>query len=514
LLFGCFILAAGQWLVPEETTLAVRLMVWAVSVSVAGSLLVYFVSGVWVRLESVLKARAERLQAVQQTALMEAQVAQARREAEVKVITTKDGLVLISDLNPTAGWMNPTWNPRAFLYAAEGIVDPQTGRPLMEPSDAASEEERENFTRWLLSRHAPAKPSRVNINTANGNPQLPAGSLPEKVLLRDILPSEPSIQNLTFGIGMTPDGQRRVVRGDMRKLVHVAVGGSSGFGKSKFLQMVGMQLHMSMLPVELFMVDMGRSSLVPFQDSGLLVQPVAYTSTEAMHVFQYVMEEYRRRQQIHADLKIESAEEYAALTARGMVKPMPPLIGLLDEANDVVEVLSEHDDRATMIRQMRKYDMWLLMAAQEWSSHSIDVRVRRQLSTKVQFKVNDMTQARVLVGRDGARRIEENLPPGRGIVIMPGKPMLQVQTAYITRADMEAALRGDFVKMSRDDDAMVIDSGLVVSEPPPTEDDLMQQFVQLVQSGTSRSEASQMLFSRPYEGTSWVNRLKQALGER
>jgi hypothetical protein len=91
---------------------------------------------------------------------------------------------------------------------------------------------------------------------------------PSRVPLSGLLNGQStSLRRLVLGVTVGEDGQRSVVTGDMSKLVHIAVGGSSGWGKSVFLRSLAYQLATCAERPELALVDLGYSQLDPIGDT-------------------------------------------------------------------------------------------------------------------------------------------------------------------------------------------------------------------------------------------------------
>ena len=66
---------------------------------------------------------------------------------------------------------------------------------------------------------------------------------PSQVLLRDLIPNPATLGGLVLGVTISPGtGVPRPVTAALADLVHIAVGGSSGWGKSVFLRALALQL--------------------------------------------------------------------------------------------------------------------------------------------------------------------------------------------------------------------------------------------------------------------------------
>lgn len=257
---------------------------------------------------------------------------------------------------------------------------------------------------------------------------------PSRVPLAGILDGAPSYRALALGVTMTPDGPK-VVKGDMCQMVHVAVGGSSGWGKSTFLRTLAYQLALSAEPVDLVMVDLEGSTLAPFAECGRLLWPVADTEHDALAIFSELTEEMDRRKALYANHPgVDSLQMYNA----GADEPLTPVVCLTDEATALLADKGVESALRTLALRARKYGLWLILGGQDWKATSLDTAIRNQLSTTVHFRAKSAAQSRVLLGQSGAEHLEAK---GRCLAWLPGQDMVELQAPHISHHDIMAAVR-------------------------------------------------------------------------
>lgn len=256
---------------------------------------------------------------------------------------------------------------------------------------------------------------------------------PSRVPLAGLLDGPPSARSLVLGVTMTPDGPV-VVRGDMARMVHVAVGGSSGWGKSVFLRVVAYQLAKSAESVDLVMVDLEGATFAPFATCGRLLWPVADTESDALAIFSELTSELDRRKELFARYPgVDSLQAYNTRAA----EPLTPVIALVDEATALLGDKNVESALRTLALRARKYGLWLVLGGQDWKAASLDTAIRNQLSTRIQFRAMSASQSRVLLQQAGA----ENLgAKGRALVWLPGRDLVELQAPYIGHQDIIAAV--------------------------------------------------------------------------
>jgi len=250
--------------------------------------------------------------------------------------------------------------------------------------------------------------------------------LPKQVSLLSIL-STPDVADLVLGVGENG----RIVKADMSKMVHVAVGGSSGWGKSVFLRALGFQLALSQTPVDLVAVDLEATTLAPLANCKRLLYPIADTEQEALGVFTALLDEMGRRKELYN--AYPGVDSLRAYNAESDVR-LNPVICLVDEATALLSSKGVESALRTLCLRARKYGLWLVLAGQDWKGTSLDTAIRNQLSSRVQFKTMGSHQSRVLLQQAGAEKLDT---VGRALTILPGQSMFPMQAPFISREDIE-----------------------------------------------------------------------------
>lgn len=312
-------------------------------------------------------------------------------------------------LTPTPEYQDNTTKRAAFVDMAKGgrprprIVRP--GQPALQPGDSSQWEE--------VQQSAPIWPTRVPLS--------------------GILDGPPSVRDLVLGVTVRENGQSEIIKADMGQLVHVAVGGSSGWGKSVFLRSLAFQLAQSVEPVDLALVDLEGATFAPFAECSRLLYPVADTESTALAIFSELTEEMNRRKALYSEFPgVDSLGAYNARTDN----PLSPVICLADEATALLADKNVENAIRTLVLRARKYGLWCVLGGQDWKASSLDTAIRNQLATRVQFKALSASQSRVLLQRNGAELLNV---AGRALAIIPGREMIKLQSPVVSYQDIITA---------------------------------------------------------------------------
>lgn len=288
----------------------------------------------------------------------------------------------------------------------------------------------DKMERMLLAAGGHVPENITEQITTQNMPQLPT-----RVPLTGLLDKPPSFRDVILGVAATEHGNE-IVRADMADLVHIAVGGSSGWGKSFFLRSLAYQLARSIDPVDLVMVDLEGATLAPFTDCDRLLYPVVDTEKDARYIFSELSSELDKRKELFSTHRgIDSLYAYNAVAD----EKMPPLVAIIDEATALLEDRECEKQIGTLSLRARKYGMWLVLAGQDWKAASLDTRIRNQLASRIQFRAMSKGQSRILLERSDAESLNIK---GRAFAWLPGRDFVEFQAPMISHQDIMAAMSG------------------------------------------------------------------------
>lgn len=365
---------------------------------------------------NVDKARAEADKARAEAEQAYALAAKTRRESEVVSITAKaDEQLWISDLNHNAWWRGAHQEARLYANSKDTYTPPT-------PEE------------WMAHQLWRAK----NGAAPAALPMLPSTSMPDMVDLFELLSGPASLHRLILGVTLDEQGQRRTVTGDLAEMYHIAIGGSSGWGKSGFLRQLVYQVMLAQERPALLLVDLERNALAPFANSPRLLRPLAGTEEAAYNLFSWLLQEMYRRLQLFEKAGVD---DWAGYNQIEDTEQLRAIVCVVDEFNDLMEMDAIRPVVQRVARHCRKTGIRLILAAQEWTLKYIDAMTRRQLSTRLQFWATDSAQARTLVGKEGAALLRSGVK-GRAAAVVPGQKTILLQSPYLSREVIVQAVPG------------------------------------------------------------------------
>ncbi len=254
-----------------------------------------------------------------------------------------------------------------------------------------------------------------------------------------------SRSKVSFAVGKDISGQAIV--GDINKLPHLLIAGTTGSGKSVCTNSLIISLLYKATPeeVRLIMVDPKMVELGIYNGIPHLLIPVVTDPKKAAGALQWAVTEMMKRYRTFSEAGVRKLEEYNALAARteGMEK-MPFVVVVIDELADLMLVAAkEVEESICRVAQMgRAAGMHLVIATQRPSADVITGLMKANIPSRIAFAVASAMESRIILDTQGAEKLV-----GRGDMLFAplgsGKPT-RVQGCFISDAEVAAVV--DFVK--------------------------------------------------------------------
>jgi len=262
------------------------------------------------------------------------------------------------------------------------------------------------------------------------------------VSLRDVLDSSEfssSKSKCSIGLGKSIDGN--CVVGNIAKMPHLLIAGTTGSGKSVCMNSIIISLLYKAAPedVKLIMVDPKMVELGIYNGIPHLLIPVVTDPKKAAGSLQWAVTEMLRRYKMMSDLGVRDLESYNSIvTAEEGGQKLPSVVIIIDELADLMMVAAkEVEDSICRIAQMgRAAGMHLIIATQRPSANVITGLMKANIPSRIAFSVASAMESRIILDTMGAEKLV-----GKGDMLYApigsGKP-LRVQGCFVTDSEVEA----------------------------------------------------------------------------
>ena len=270
------------------------------------------------------------------------------------------------------------------------------------------------------------------------------------VRIRDVIDSRAFAEHksrVAFAVGKDIGGNAIV--GDIARLPHVLIAGTTGSGKSVCTNSLIVSLLYKSTPEEVrfIMVDPKMVELAPYNGIPHLLIPVVTDPKKAAGALQWAVYEMMKRYKLFSENGVKDLAGFNALAQRNEeLKKMPTVVVVIDELADLMLVAAkEVEESICRVAQMgRAAGMHLVIATQRPSSDVITGLMKANIPSRIAFAVASSLESRIILDTTGAEKLV-----GKGDMLYAplgaGKPT-RVQGCFITPEEIERVV--DYVKQS------------------------------------------------------------------
>ena len=243
---------------------------------------------------------------------------------------------------------------------------------------------------------------------------------------------------LSFAVGKDIGGSSIV--GDVAKLPHLLIAGTTGSGKSVCMNSLIISLLYKASPeqVKLIMIDPKMVELGVYNGIPHLLIPVVTDPKKAAGSLQWAVTEMMRRYRMMADAGVRSLTEYNKLAAvSDEYDATPQLVVVIDELADLMLVAAKDVEEAICrVAQMgRAAGIHLIVATQRPSADVITGLMKANIPSRIAFAVASAMESRIILDTVGAEKLV-----GKGDMLYSplgeGKPK-RVQGCFITDEEVQ-----------------------------------------------------------------------------
>jgi S-DNA-T family DNA segregation ATPase FtsK/SpoIIIE len=265
----------------------------------------------------------------------------------------------------------------------------------------------------ILIERIPGK-STIGIEVPNINRQT--------IALREIIEAQEfvgSASKLTLAMGRDLHGRIRVT--DLASMPHLLIAGSTGTGKSVFINSLLMSILYKATPddVKIVLVDPKRLELNLYEGIPHLIAPVVTDPKIASNVLRNATREMENRLKLLAQKGVRNIEQYNRTFQKTQSlslfenveesehKPLPYLVIIIDELADLMMVDTNNvEESITRLAQMaRAVGIHLILATQRPSVDVITGLIKANFPARISFRVASKVDSRTILDSNGSESL-------------------------------------------------------------------------------------------------------------
>lgn len=266
---------------------------------------------------------------------------------------------------------------------------------------------------------------------------------------------------LAFTVGKDIAGQ--VVVGDLAKMPHLLIAGTTGSGKSVMTNVLISSLlyHNSPSDLKLIIVDPKQVEMAAYQDIPHLLAPVINSTDKALSAMKWAVGEMEKRYTLMSKERVKNIIDYNTKMAEqgGKVTiddedgnpqehdhgKMPYIVVIVDEMADLMMTAGKELEMliVRVAQKGRAAGIHLVLATQRPEVKVVTGLIKANIPGRIAFAVNNGVDSRVMLDAMGAEKL---LGSGDMLFLtteMMGKPR-RVQGAFVS--DKEIGKITDFLR--------------------------------------------------------------------
>lgn len=272
-----------------------------------------------------------------------------------------------------------------------------------------------------------------------------------RVRLRNLIENsnfQKSPSNLAIALGRDVSGIP--IYTDLAKMPHLLVSGSTGTGKTIFLN----SLILSLLfqpststksagpeTLRFILVDPKRVEFPVYNNLPHLLCPVIYSATQTISALKWLTSEMERRFDLLSEARARDIASFNEMALKNETEPLPFIVLIIDELADLMAAKGREIEAGIVrLAQMaRAVGIHLVVATQRPSVEVITGLIKANITSRITFQVASQVDSRTVLDTAGAEKLL-----GLGDMLYVSAEVVKpkrIQGAYVSEKEVRKVVK-------------------------------------------------------------------------
>ncbi|MBK8913484.1 MAG: DNA translocase FtsK [Phycisphaerales bacterium] len=258
----------------------------------------------------------------------------------------------------------------------------------------------------------------------------------EKVRLRELmLATPPRSESHAIPLYLGKDASGAPLVGDLTKMPHLLVAGTTGSGKSVCISSIVMSILLSRTPgeVNLILVDPKVVELSVFKDVPHLMCPIVTEMSKAESILDWATTKMDERYALLAEVGVKDIRSYNRLGEAGLRErlgagdedmakipvQLPYIVIIIDELADLMMTSAKEVEfyLCRLAQKSRAVGIHLIVSTQRPQANVVTGLIKSNLPSRIAFRVSSRLDSRIVLDQNGGEVLMGQgdmlyLPPG------------------------------------------------------------------------------------------------------
>ena len=228
------------------------------------------------------------------------------------------------------------------------------------------------------------------------------------VSFKDVYEALPDVKKHPLAVAFGKNIKGDVIYADFDEFPHALVAGTTGSGKSIFINSIIVSLIMRNSPddLKLVLVDPKKVEMTRYKDMPHLLCPIITEPQEAKELMSKLCEEMERRYVLFADNGCSNIKEFNEDAPTLGLDKLPYIVIFFDEYADIVDQCKEISMPVVSIAQKaRACGIHMCIATQRPSTNVVTGVIKANLPTHVALMMASYTDSNTIIGEGGAEKL-------------------------------------------------------------------------------------------------------------